>query len=118
MVKSHFEDHKLARESFYTVRDSISLIVRGCYTDVQVAIYFDDVLADPLVVKVGAGNNKLIISIREDKIYLTWTKVTWSKAFSDGLEKIKEFTIKILSSLADALSKAQITGEVKLSISP
>lgn len=118
MVKSHFEDHKLARESFYKVRDAISVIVRGCYTDVQVTIYFDDVLADPLIIKVGDGNNKLIISIREDKINLTWTKVTWSKAFSDGLEKIKEFTRKVLSSLVGALSTAQITGEVKLSIGP
>ena len=117
VVKSHFKDHKLDKESFYTVRDGICQIVRSCYDDITVVIYFDDVLDDPLEMKVGDGNNRLVISIRQGHISLSWAKKTWSKLFFDAREKVTDFATQVLNHFISLLPLPQIEGVPQLALS-
>lgn len=100
-VKRKFNDYDELREAFYDVRDDITKVVKTCSDNVRVVIYIDDVLDDPIVVGIGAEENRLRISIRSNgKALYSWTKETWSKIFRDGWEGVKSLTKKILGSIA------------------
>ena len=93
-IKPYVKGHVITQEAFYDLRDDISLIVKNCAKNIKVVVYFDFVLDKPLIVSVGRGENRLVISIKKDgRIKLTWTKETWAKYFADIVDSIK-FTAK------------------------
>lgn len=71
------------------LRDGITEAVKNCSDNVRVVIYIDDVLDEPIFIGIGAQENHLIISIRNNgKVEYRWTKETWSKVFRDALEGV------------------------------
>lgn len=100
-VKHKFHDYSMLREAFYKVRDKIFETVITCFDNVRVVIYIDDVLDEPIIVRNGAEENRLRISIRTDgKASYSWTKETWSKVFLDAWEGVKPLIMKILGLFA------------------
>lgn len=100
-VKQKFNDYGELREAFYDVRDEITEVVKTCSDSVRVVVYIDDVLDEPIVVGIGAEENRLRISIRSNgKASYSWTKETWSKVFRDGWEGVKSLTKKIIGFIA------------------
>lgn len=91
------EDVKTA---FFEVQDQMKRYIKNCSDNVRVVIYMDSVLDDPLVFVVGPGDNKLIITIREDgTIFNTWTKETFSKVYNDGWDAEKNLVCTMVSML-------------------
>lgn len=100
-VKHKFHDYSMLREAFYKVRNKIFETVKTCSDNVRVVIYIDDVLDEPIIVRIGAEENRLRISIRTDgKASYSWTKETWSKVFRDGWKGEKPLIMKILGFFA------------------
>lgn len=100
-VKHKFHDYSMLKEAFYKVRDKILETVKTCSDNVRVVIYMDDVLDKPIIVRIGAEENRLRISIRTDgKASYSWTKETWTKVFFDGWEGVKTLIMKILGFFA------------------
>lgn len=115
-VKRKFNDYDQLREAFYDVRDDITEVVKTCSDNVRVVVYIDDVLDDPIIVGIGAEENRLRISIRSNgKASYSWTKETWSKIFRDGWEGVKSLTKKILGFIA---SKARAVFAIAKEILP
>lgn len=115
-VKRKFNDYDELREAFYDVRDEITEVVKTCSDNVRVVVYIDDVLDEPIIVGIGAEENRLRISIRSNgKVSYSWTKETWSKVFRDGWEGVKSLTKKILGFIA---SKARAVFAIAKDILP
>lgn len=96
-IKPYVKGHVITQEAFYDLRDDISLIVKNCANNIKVAVYFDFVLDKPLIVSVGRGENRLVISIKKDgRIKLTWTKETWAKYFADIVDSDSKFTARTI----------------------
>lgn len=115
-VKRKFNDYDQLREAFYDVRDDITEVMKTCSDNVRVVVYIDDVLDDPIIVGIGAEENRLRISIRSNgKASYSWTKETWSKIFRDGWEGVKSLTKKILGFIA---SKARAVFAIAKEILP
>lgn len=71
------------------LRDGITEAVKNCSDNVRVVIYIDDVFDAPISIRIGAEENHLIISIRNNgKVEYRWTKETWSKVFRDASEGV------------------------------
>lgn len=83
----------------------------------RVVIFIDDVLLDyPIIVNIGAEENRLRISIRSNgKASYSWTMETWSKNYRDGWEGGKSLTKKIPRFIA---SKARAVFAIAKEIHP
>lgn len=115
-VYDNFNSYEELKETFYDVRDEIHNFVRSCAENVEVAIYIDKVLREPIKVGVGKEENRLRITIKSGgKVTYSWTKETWSKIFRDGWEGVKSLTKKILGFIA---SKARAVFAIAKEILP
>lgn len=108
-VKQHFKGHDQLANAFYKLRGGINDIVSGCEDNVNVSIYIDEVLDDPIEVCAGAGENELVITIDKDaNVSYSWPKETWLKCISDAWNHAKSVTKSIIeyivSSVSDLLS--------------
>lgn len=110
--------HSKMKNAFYDLRDEISGLVKTCARDVQVVVYFNGVLDDPITVTVGPGKNRLRITIkRNGTITYGWTKETLGKIFRDAWEDAKSISKKILVLIAKtAFGILKITSELHLGI--
>lgn len=104
-VYDKFESYEELKETFYDVRDEIHNFVRSCAENVEVAIYIDKVLREPIKVGVGKEENRLRITIKScGKVTYSWTKETWSKKVRDAWNNVKSIIQGILEFL---VSKAR-----------
>lgn len=84
-VKEKIRSKKELKKGYVELRKTITQTVRSCSDNVQVKIYIDEVLDDPIKITCGRGDNKLMITIdSEDGVEFTWTETTMAKAFWDG----------------------------------
>lgn len=106
------------KNAFYDLRDQMSGLVKTCSRDVQVVVYFNGVLDDPLSVTVGPGNNRLRITIKRNGTFTYgWTKETLGKCFRDAWEDAKSIAKKILCLIAKtAYGILKIASELPLAI--
>lgn len=89
-VYDNFDAHDELKETFYDVRDEIHNFVKSCAENVEVAIYIDKVLREPIKVGVGKEENRLRITIKSGgKVTYSWTKETWSKKVRDAWNNVK-----------------------------
>ena len=112
------EEHLKMKNAFYDLRDEMSGLVKTCSRDVQVVIYFNGVLDDPLTVTVGPGNNRLRITIkRNGTLTYGWTKETFGKCLRDAWENAKSIAVKILGFIAKtAYGILRIASELPLAL--
>lgn len=104
-VYDNFDSYEELKETFYDVRDEIHNFVRSCAENVEVAIYIDKVLREPIKVGVGKEENRLRITIKSSgKVTYSWTKETWSKKVRDAWNNVKSIIQGILEFL---VSKAR-----------
>lgn len=54
------------REAFYGIRDEFVQVVTNCSDNLRVVLYIEDVLDEPIVVRIRAEKNRLIISIKNN----------------------------------------------------
>lgn len=89
-VYDNFEEHQELKDTFYDVRDDIHKYVQSCAENVEVVIYIDKVLREPIKVGVGKEENRLRITIKSGgKVTYSWTKETWSKKVRDAWNNVK-----------------------------
>lgn len=106
-VKDKIRTKKELRGGLSEIRKTITQTLQSCSDNVQVKIYIDEVLDDPIIIKCGKGDNKLLVTIdSENGVDFTWTETTMAKAFWDGwgygvaIAKAIVTTISGFSSLA------------------
>lgn len=81
-------------------------MVRGCHDNVKITVYFDDILNEPIVVRIGNEENHLQITFKLDgRVAYCWTKETWSKFFRDCWEDVKSLLKKIILVIASFVRK-------------
>lgn len=92
---------------FADVQNLITQTIRNCADNIKLIIYRDEVLDDPVIVSVGEGENKLLITIDSDNgVDFTWTEETLAKAFWDGWENGEEIAKNVAACMASLLMKA------------
>lgn len=103
----HYPEH---RTFLFRIRDDITDAVRSCGTNIEVIIYVDDVLDEPIKCKIGAGENRLRITIQGNgKVTGKWTDETWSKVFKDVGTVISDLMKKVVK----AFKICSTTGDVE-----
>lgn len=111
-------DHRKMKEALEDLRDGICDIVKNCSTNVQVVIYMDGVLDDPITAKAGNGDNRLRMTIKRNGTFTYgWTKETWGKFFHDAWERVTSLMKNILGFIISCASKIySVACEIKNAI--
>lgn len=106
-VKKKFEDHKVEKEAYFCIRDGFTSLIESCADNVRVVLYVDDILDEPIVVKMGDQENRLRITIKTNgTITYKWTKETWAKIFQGASmtrDALGKKIVSLLKSFADGL---------------
>lgn len=110
-VKKKFEGHQQHREAIYRIRDGFSSLIESCADNVRVVLYADDILDEPIVVKIGNQENRLRITLKTNgTITYRWTKETWGKIFRDAMMTINSLAKKIVSLFTSVARSAGAIG--------
>lgn len=76
-VKKKFEGHQQQRKAFYCIRDGFTPLIETCADNVEVVLYVDDILDEPIIVRIGNQKNRLVITIKTNgTVKYIWTKET------------------------------------------
>lgn len=109
-VKGKLQDHNAHKQILFRIRDDLTLAVSSCADNVEVIIYLDDVLDDPINIIVGAGDNRLRITIQTDgKVTARWTDETWGKIFNDVGTVINN----LMKSVIKSIKGTSVIGDVE-----
>lgn len=93
--KQYFAAFNLQRNAYYNLRDNIPSYLKTCADNVELVIYVDDVLEQPIHVRAGKGENGVAITIRIDgTLAVKWTKETCSYEI-----KIKEVNVEAVDNI-------------------
>lgn len=97
-VKKKFEGHQREREAFYCIRDGFTPMIESCANNVRVVLYVDDILDEPIVVKMGDQENRLRITIKTNgTVTYNWDKETWGKIFKGVAMTVNALAKKLVS---------------------
>lgn len=84
MFKHKLESFEKQKQGLYSARNKIVGLVNSCSNNVQLSIFVDDVLPQPIVIRAGKEENQLCIFIKSDgTVEDAWKKKTWKKRISD-----------------------------------
>lgn len=99
-VKKKFEGHQQQREAFYCIRDGFTPMIETCADNVEVVLYVDDILDEPISVRIGDQKNRLVITIKTNgKVNYRWTKETWGKIFKGAAMTVNSLAKKLVALL-------------------
>lgn len=97
-------------EIFFDLRDSVNEMVKNCSNNVQIAIYINHILDQPVVINRGNIENRIRITIKSNgEVTHNWTKETWAKKLWDwfyGFFGLMEKLGKLLVTVLELTKKA------------
>lgn len=97
-VKKKFDGHQQQREAFYCIRDGFTPMIETCADNVEVVLYVDDILDEPIIVRIGDEQNRLVITIKTNgTVKYRWTKETWGKIFKGAAMTVNSLAKKLVS---------------------
>lgn len=104
--------------AFQKIRQTVHEKVKYCNEDINVVIYADDVLEEPISIIKGSGRNRLMISIEsEGQITFDFTDRTWTtkakEIFASIFEAVKQtvkehlpgITVRLLNVIPSVVEK-------------
>lgn len=116
-VKDKIRSKDELRRGVAEIRRTITQTLQSCSDNVQVKIYLDEVLDDPIIINCGRGDNKLVVTIDSvDGIDFTWTETTMAKAFWDGWGLGTNIAKEIVTAIGGFSSVAVQTATAPLAI--
>lgn len=110
-------------EGLFFLRDALNKMVKRCADNVEIAIYVNHYMDQPVVIKRGNCENRIRITIKSNgEVTHDWTKETWAKKLWDWFygffDLVGEFgklfisVLKLINKPLGSLSKAEIADNV------
>ena len=104
-LEHHLRNHEETRNALLIARDEIPQKIRHCSDNVQLVLYLDGVLKDPIKINVVSAENRLQITIRMNgKINYYWQKRTLKTHILKYLEEIITYIRKKVTILLDSIT--------------
>lgn len=101
----HLRNHEETRNALLIARDEIPQKIRHCSDNVQLVLYLDGVLKDPIKINVVSAENRLQITIKMNgQITYYWKKRTLRTHILKYLEEIMTYIKKKVTILIDSIT--------------
>lgn len=105
--KAHFNKDKKMKDAFFDLRDSLHNMIKQCSDNVEITIYVNDILDQPIVIKRGKMENRIRITINSNgEVTHGWTKETWTKTLWDWFYGFFDLIERIVGVFASAVKLA------------
>lgn len=105
--EADFNKDKIMKDAYFDLRDSLHNMVKQCSDNVEITIYVNHILNQPIVIKRGKMENRIRITINGNgEVTHGWTKETWNKTLWDWFYGFFDLIERIVNVFASAVKLA------------